>query len=172
MIAGMTFAAHNYDWQVTLTDRDAAAVSNAAYNVRRQQTRYLVDEYASATTARILDWDDDDEFFEQHGNSFDIILGADVVHMQHMAPGVVRALRRYLAPGGYALIVNPIPASRGGAETFRTLLDEESWSVVRHPVMSPIICVGMEEECEDVPLELYAISHADGDMQAPPLHVL
>jgi len=172
MIAGMTFAAHNYDWQVILTDRDAAAVSNAAYNVRRQQTRYLVDEYASATTARILDWDDDDEFFEQHGNSFDIILGADVVHMQHMAPGVVRALRRYLAPGGYALIVNPIPASRGGAETFRTLLDEESWSVVRHPVTSPIICVGMEEECEDVPLELYAISHADGDMQAPPLHVL
>lgn len=171
MIAGMTFAAQNLDWEVVLTDRDAAAVSNAAYNVRRHQVRYLVDEFASATTARVLDWDDDDEFFERRGNSFDIILGADVVHMQHMAPGVVRALRRYLAPGGCALIVNPVPASRGGADTFRALLDDEAWNVTRHPVTSPIICVGMEEECEDVPLELYVISHA-GDAASPPTHVL
>lgn len=171
MIAGMTFAAQNLDWEVVLTDRDAAAVSNAAYNVRRHQMRYLVDNFASATTVRVLDWDDDDEFFERHGNSFDIILGADVVHMQHMAPGVVRALRRYLAPRGCALIVNPVPASRGGADTFRALLDDESWSVARHPVTSPIICVGMEEECEDVPLDLYAISR-DGNAASPPLHVL
>ena len=167
-IAGMTFAARCPDWDVTLTDVDAGAVANTAYNAKKQ-TQYL-DAFAR-TTARVLDWDDDDEFHEEHANSFDVIIGADVVHEEHMAPGVVRALKRYLAPGGCALIVNPAPASRSGAQTFQNLLDEESWNVQRCLITSPIICVGMEEECEDVPLELYVIR--DGDAAAlPPLDVL
>ena len=177
MIAGMTFAVQcGDDWDVVMTDCVMDAVRNARYNVERLASANL--ELAGlarrATTAR-LDWNDDDEFYKENARSFDVVLGSDVVHEEHMAGGVFRALTRYLAPGGVAMLVLAAPHSRGGAETFQNMLraHEDEFIVRTRRIKNAIVCVGMEEECEDVPLDAYVIARRDGDERfEPPMEVL
>ena len=127
-----------------------------------------------ATTAT-LDWNDDDAFYEENARSFDVVLGSDVVHEEDMAGGVFRALTRYLAPGGVAMIVLAAPHSRGGAETFQNLLraHKDEFIVRTRRIKNAIVCVGIEEECEDVPLDAYMIALCCGDEGfEPPMEVL
>ena len=173
MVAGMTFAAQCGDgWtSIVLTDGDPNAVANARYNVHKQ--RRYVERFAGRNVeVETLDWNDDEEFYAARGGrSFDVILGADVVHREDMAGGVVRAIDRYLAPDGVALVVNPTPHSRGGASTFQSLLRDGGWNVVKKSITNPIITVGIEDECEDVPLDFYVIRRSENaDVAAlPPL---
>lgn len=173
MVAGMTFAAQCGDgWaSIVLTDGDPNAVANARYNVRKQ--RRYVERFAGRNVeVETLDWNDDEEFYAARGGrSFDVILGADVVHQEDMAGGVVRAIDRYLAPDGIALVVNPAPHSRGGAATFQSLLADGGWNVVKRSITNSIITVGIEDECEDVPLDFYVIRRSENaDVAAlPPL---
>jgi len=170
MVAGMTFAAQCGDgWtSIVLTDGDANAVENARYNVHKQR-RHVERFAAQNVEVDTLDWNDDEESFESR--SFDVILGADVVHQEDMAGGVVRAIDRYLAPDGIALVVNPAPHSRGGAATFQSLLADGDWNVVKRSITNSIITVGIEDECEDVPLDFYVIRRSkNADAAAlPPL---
>lgn len=173
MVAGMTFAAQCGDgWtSIVLTDGDPNAVANARYNVHKQ--RRYVERFAGRNVeVETLDWNDDEEFYAARGGrSFDVILGADVVHQEDMAGGVVRAIDRYLAPDGIALVVNPAPHSRGGAATFQSLLGDGGWNVVKRSITNSIITVGIEDECEDVPLDFYVIRRSENaDVAAlPPL---
>lgn len=173
MVAGMTFAAQCGDgWtSIVLTDGDPNAVANARYNVHKQ--RRYVERFAGRNVeVETLDWNDDEEFYTARGGrSSDVILGADVVHQEDMAGGVVRAIDRYLAPGGIALVVNPAPHSRGGAATFQSLLADGGWNVVKRSITNSIITVGIEDECEDVPLDFYVIRRSENaDVAAlPPL---
>lgn len=173
MVAGMTFAAQCGDgWtSIVLTDGDPNAVANARYNVHKQ--RRYVERFARRNVeVEKLNWNDDEEFYvARGGRSFDVILGADVVHQEDMAGGVVRAIDRYLAPDGIALVVNPAPHSRGGAATFQSLLANGEWNVVKRSITNPIITVGIEDECEDVPLDFYVIRRSENaDVAAlPPL---
>jgi hypothetical protein len=156
-----------------LTDVDEDACENARYNVEKQQKVYFPGGFVTDTRVQVLDWEDDDLFVDEHGEaSFDIILGADVVHQEDMASGVVRALDRHLAPHGFAFIVNPAPHSRGGCGTFRKLLRERGWKVETRAITSPIIIVGMEDECEDVPLDFYVIQKSEDATPFPPLNNL
>ena len=171
-IAGMAFAAQIDDgsWDVVLTDADAEAVRNAVYNASKQDS--LRNRSVRCET---LDWDADEDFCARHGaRTFDVIIGADVVHEESMAPGVLRALDRYLAADGLAIVVNPAPHSRGGAASFQKLLDERAWRVeTHHGISDSILCVGIEEECEDVPLDFYVIRRrATKDVDLPPMQNL
>ena len=176
MIAGMTFAVQCGDWDVVMTDCVMDAVRNARYNVERLASANL--ELAGlarrATTAR-LDWNDDDEFYKENARSFDVVLGSDVVHEEHMAGGVFRALTRYLAPGGVAMLVLAAPHSRGGAETFQNMLRarEDEFSGRTRRIKNAIGCVAWRRNARDVPLDAYVIARRDGDERfEPPMEVL
>ena len=171
-IAGMAFAAQIGDgkWDVVLTDADAEAVRNTMYNASKQDS--LRNRSVRCET---LDWNADEDFCARHGaRTFDVIIGTDVVHEESMAPGVLRALDRYLAPDGLAIVVNPAPHSRGGAASFQKLLDERAWRVeTHHGISNSILCVGIEEECEDVPLDFYVIRRRETiDLDLPPMQNL
>jgi len=176
MIAGMTFAVQcGESWDVVMTDAAPDAVKNARYNVERLDANLKRAGLARRATTATLDWNDDDAFHEENARSFDVVLGSDVVHEEHMAGGVFRALTRYLAPGGVAMIVLAAPHSRGGAETFQNLLraHEDEFIVRTRRIKNAIVCVGIEEECEDVPLDAYMIARRRGDDGfEPPLEVL
>ena len=73
------------------------------------------------------------------------------------------------------MIVLAAPHSRGGAETFQNLLraHEDEFIVRTRRIKNAIVCVGIEEECEDVPLDAYMIARRRGDDGfEPPLEVL
>lgn len=176
MIAGMTFAVQcGESWDVVMTDAAVDAVKNARYNVERLEANLERAGLAQRATTATLDWNDDDAFHEENARSFDVVLGSDVVHEEDMAGGVFRALTRYLAPGGVAMIVLAAPHSRGGAETFQNLLraHKDEFIVRTRRIKNAIVCVGIEEECEDVPLDAYMIARCCGDEGfEPPMEVL
>lgn len=180
MVAGLAFSCSFPDggWNVVLSDVDENAVVNARYNIERQQK--LQPKFNAKTGAKVVDWDADSDSSHSDSDSasnlgmFDIILGADVVHEEPHSHGVIRALKKYLDPNGVALIVNPAPASRGGADTFQQLLsDDTCWHVTKTRITNCIIRVGMEDETEDVPLDFYIIQKRASEMtQTPPLEVM
>lgn len=99
---------------------------------------------------------------------FEIILGADVVHEEGMADGVVRCLVECLdRERGVGLIVNPAPAHRAGAAALPGLLADAGFRVVKTRVTSALLRVGMEEETEDVTLEFFAVTWAGSGAVAP-----
>ena len=99
---------------------------------------------------------------------FEIILGADVVHEEGMADGVVRCLVECLdRERGVGLVVNPAPAHRAGAAALPGLLAGAGFRVVKTRVTSALLRVGMEEETEDVALEFFAVTWAGSGAVAP-----
>lgn len=142
---------------VRLTDRSTLLCENLRYNAELNGVGLTCD-------AAVLDWDED-ECAGRH-DAFDVVLGADVVHEEPMAEGVLRALRRHVAPGGRAIIVNPAPEHREGCATFQALLEKEDdfWaSRVTTRLLfddDPLLLVGLMEETEDVALDLYVLTRA------------
>lgn len=99
---------------------------------------------------------------------FEMILGADVVHEEGMADGVVRCLVECLdRERGVGLIVNPSPAHRAGADALPGLLAHAGFRVVKTKVTSALLRVGMEEETEDVALEFFAVTWAESGAVTP-----
>ena len=187
MVAGLAFSCSFPDegWDVVLSDVDNNAVVNARYNIERQKK--FQPAFNAKTRSAIVDWNaDDDSDSDSDSDSdldsdspslalgtFDIILGADVVHEEPHSHGVIRALTKYLDPNGVALIVNPAPASRGGADTFRQLLNDDTrWNATTTRITNSIIRVGMEDETEDVPLDFYVIQKHGAATEQPPLEVM
>ena len=98
-----------------------------------------------------------------------MILGADVVHEEGMADGVVRCLVECLdRERGVGLIVNPSPAPRRPARTrFPVCSRRAGFRVVKTKVTSALLRVGMEEETEDVALEFFAVTWAESGAVTP-----
>ena len=91
-----------------------------------------------------------------------------------MAGGVFRALTRYLAPGGVAMLARMPALQVGGAETFQNMLRarEDEFIVRTRRIKNAIVCVGMEEECETF-RSTRTSSLGDGDERfEPPMEVL
>lgn len=70
-----------------------------------------------------LDWANPGPDFE--GKTFDVVLGADVVHYETHSPLVLQCLLRFLKPGGVAVLVNGKPPYRDGIPLFKDLLSAE-----------------------------------------------
>lgn len=182
-IAGISYSMQYPSHDVVLTDVDVNAVRNASYNAKRLNK--LNATRSKPVSCVVLDWDDDVDFYDHvTANSFDILLGADVVHENSMATGLWRAITRYLKPGGTACIVNPTLRSREGVAKFQFILsqiqqssqanlskmsengydwivdgtDHQSrWEVSMCHVVNPALRAGIEEDTADIPLDFYAI---------------
>ena len=91
--------------------------------------------------------------------TFDVVLGADVVHEQGMARGVATMLRKHLGygPDAFAVIVNPAPAHRSGAGDLPSRLESAGMSFAKVSVTSAMLRVGVMEETEDVRLDMFLI---------------
>ena len=91
--------------------------------------------------------------------TFDVVLGADVVHEQGMARGVATMLGKHLGhgPDAFAVIVNPAPAHRSGAGDLPSRLESAGMSFVKVSVTSAMLRVGVMEETEDVRLDMFLI---------------
>ena len=91
--------------------------------------------------------------------TFDVVLGADVVHERGMAQGVARMLGRHLggSPDAVAVIVNPAPAHRSGAADLPAALEKNGLSFVSARVTSAMLRVGVMEETEDVRLDMFLV---------------
>jgi SAM-dependent methyltransferase len=105
-LAGL--AALAVGWHVTFSDYSPAALEIAAMNARLNG----FDRFET----RIIDWQD------PPADSFELVLGADVLYEARCVPDVLRVLNRMLSPGGVALladpgrsVADPFPAVAAGA---------------------------------------------------------
>ena len=91
--------------------------------------------------------------------TFDVVLGADVVHERGMAQGVARMLGRHLgrSPDAVAVIVNPAPAHRSGAADLPSALESNGMAFASTRVTSAMLRVGVMEETEDVRLDMFLV---------------
>ena len=116
----------------------------------------------NARTLPIKHDDDDDcedELSEKTSSKrFPVILGADVVHEEGMAEGVVRCLVELLdRENGIAVVINPAPEHRAGAAKLPILLENAGFEFSVTDVTSLLLRVGMEEETEDIKLQLFVV---------------
>ena len=148
-------------WTITLSDVDIHALKNAAYNAKRHR-RLGYSSTSLRVTTELLDWNNDEDFYSKNANSFDLIIGADIIHENWMADGVWRAITRYLKPNGIAIIVNPSPKSREGADRFQSILasqrDSQEWDISVTRVTNLSLRAEIVDETEDIPLDFYTIS--------------
>jgi hypothetical protein len=108
----------------------------------------------------LVDGADDDGGEKSHEYvTFDVVLGADVVHEQGMARGVATMLGKHLGhgPDAFAVIVNPAPAHRSGAGDLPSRLESAGMSFAKVSVTSAMLRVGVMEETEDVRLDMFLI---------------
>ncbi|HXG23646.1 MAG TPA: methyltransferase domain-containing protein [Chthonomonadales bacterium] len=99
--------------QVTQTDYQADALNLARINALRngvEGVRYL-----------LADWR---EFYPVE--SYDVIIGSDVLYERTLHADLARILRRVLAPGGMLLLADPL---RPQAVEFMSRLEGEGWRI-------------------------------------------
>jgi 2-polyprenyl-3-methyl-5-hydroxy-6-metoxy-1,4-benzoquinol methylase len=84
--------------------------------------------------ARPVDWNDPPLDL----GAFDGIIAADVLYDDGMLRGVLRFVRHHLAPGGLALIADPMRVLPGGVAGAARLHGLESDAAVLHPGSSVI----------------------------------
>ena len=111
-LAGLVAGLH-----VTFTDYSPAALALASHNAR-------LNEFSHFET-KFLDWQD------PAGESYDVVLGADVLYESRCLPDVLRVLDRTLAPGAVALLSDPC---RAVADPFPVLARARGFAVECEPV--------------------------------------
>ena len=83
----------------------------------------------ASLTARVVDFHEPPEDL----GLFDAILGADILYDDGMLRGVLRFIRRHLAPGGLAILADPMRVLPGGVAGAARLSGLEGSSTVLRP---------------------------------------
>mmetsp|Transcript_5346 Transcript_5346/g.18880 ORF Transcript_5346/g.18880 Transcript_5346/m.18880 type:complete len:140 (+) Transcript_5346:3-422(+) len=114
--------------------------------------------------AFVLDWDKLEDS-EVDGRTFDLIIGAEIIHEIPHAQGVFNALRRLLAKRGQAVVVNAAPYHRYGGQEFEDLLRGAQDMVVEISPVAEELTADLEALREKMlELRLYRIRwKEDGD---------
>lgn len=158
---------------VLATDTDHDAVESTACRLRQQAASVASGGCAGQELrASRLDWRQPEECPDlEPGETFDLVLGADVVHEREHAQALFNALRTCLAkPQGRALLVNPARRHRFGVEEFQELLQVTGGDFQGCILPVPASLVSrLGEECADtheasMQYELYIVQWCAADV--------
>jgi hypothetical protein len=145
---------------VRITDFDVSAVDMICSSVRCNMLVPTSDAAHVSAEGHVLDWDRLDDFRDRCGHStYDLVIGAEVVHEKSHAAGVLGAVRQLMSKHGRAILVNGAPKHRFGVAEFQEMLDNDDDLVYELTPVRSELTVGMESLQDDMlALQLYTIS--------------